>query len=252
MNVSAAVITWAAVSFANRPADHNHPYGHEKAELFAAIIEGVMIVLAALAILYEAAGALFHPQPLLAAWGGIGVNLIATLVNFGWSRVLLYTGKKHRSRALGADAAHLMADVVTSIGVTLGLGLAVFTRIHALDPAIAALVALHVLISGTKVIMQSVDGLMDAAAADEVMIRIRQLIGQSGHGALEAHDLKTRSTGRWVFLEFHLVVPGEMSVSAAHDICDRIEHALMAAMPDLLVTIHVEPASKAKREGIIF
>lgn len=252
VNVAAAVIAYGAVVFAAQPADSNHPYGHEKAELFAAIIEGVLIVLAALAILYEAGAALLHPAPLKLAWAGLGVNLVATAVNFGWSGVLARTGEKHRSRALAADAVHLRADVVTSLGVTVGVGLAVITGIRTLDPIVAGLVALHVLWAGTKVIFASVDGLMDAAPAEPVLARIKELIAQHGDGAIEAHDIKTRATGRWVFLEFHLVVPGEMSVEEAHDICDRLEQALMADMRDLKVTIHVEPGRKAKREGIVF
>jgi len=252
VNVSAAVIAFAAVSFAAVPADSNHPYGHEKVELFAAIIEGVLIVLAALAILYEAVMSILHPAPLRLAWDGLAVNLIATAINLGWSIVLGRTGKSQRSRALAADAVHLRADVVTSIGVTIGVALALVTGYHVLDPIVAALVALHVLWSGTKVITESVDGLMDAAPAPAVLARISAVIAGSGMGAIEAHDLKTRATGRWTFLEFHLVVPDAMTVAAAHDICDRIEHALMDDMEDLKVTIHVEPAGKAKHEGIEF
>lgn len=250
VNVSAAVITFAAVGFAARPADTNHPYGHEKAELFAAIVEGVLIVLAALAILFEAARAILHPMPLRLAWDGLAVNAVASAINLFWSLVLTRDAARHRSPALLADAAHLRADVVTSAGVILGVTAAVVTGRHILDPIVAALVALHVLWSGTRVISSSVDGLMDAAPAPAVMKRISELIAFYGAGAIEAHDLKTRATGRWTFLEFHLVVPGAMTVAAAHDICDRIEQALMADMDDLVVTIHVEPAHKAKNEGI--
>ena len=252
VNVSAAVIAFIAVSFAARPADSNHPYGHEKAELFAAVIEGVMIVLAALAIMYETVNAILHPSQLKLPWAGLAVNVVATVINLLWSLVLARTGRGSRSAALAADAVHLRADVVTSVGVTIGVGLAVVTGVHLLDPIVAGLVALHVLWSGTKVISESVDGLMDAAPSAAVLERISKVIAESGMGAIEAHDLKTRATGRWNFLEFHLVVPGGMSVAAAHDICDRIELALMADMEDLKVTIHVEPAGKAKREGIVF
>ena len=252
VNVSAAVIAFLAVSFASRPADSNHPYGHEKAELFAAVIEGVLIVLAALAILYEAGISILHPAPLKLAWAGVGVNLVATAINLGWYVVLARTGRNSRSPALAADAVHLRADVVTSVGVTFGVALTVVTGVRVLDPVVAGLVALHVLWSGTKVMSSSVDGLMDAAPAPAVLERISALIAEFGGGAIEAHDLKTRAAGRWTFLEFHLVVPGGMSVAAAHDICDRIEHALMADMEYLKVTIHVEPANKAKREGIVF
>lgn len=252
VNVAAAVITFGAVRFAAVPPDHNHPYGHGKAELFAAVIEGALIVLAALGILYEAGGALLHPVHLQAAWLGLGVNLIATVINFVWSLALKRAGQRHRSAALRADAAHLMADVVTSVGVTLGVAAAVITGWQILDPIVAALVALHVLWSGFKVISHSVDGLMDIAVTPELMERIEAVIHANGRGAIEAHDLKSRATGVLNFLEFHLVVPGDMSVREAHDICDRIELALRVDMPELQVTIHVEPASKAKREGVMF
>jgi cation diffusion facilitator family transporter len=156
-----------------------------------------------------------------------------------------------RSAALGADGRHLMADVVTSAGVLLGVGLVVGTGIPWLDPALAAATAVYVLCSGIYVIGGSVGGLMDAAPAEAIVGRVRQLVGEHAQGALEAHDLRMRQGGTHTFLEFHLVVPGAMTVSEAHDICDRVEAALKAEMEGLTITIHVEPEGKAKHHGII-
>ncbi len=140
---------------------------------------------------------------------------------------------------------------MTSVGVLLGVGLVVATGLPWLDPAVAALTAVYVLGSGVYVIGGSVGGLMDAAPAEEIVARVKRLVGEHAEGALEAHDLRMRRGGRHTFLEFHLVVPGGMTVSAAHDICDRVEAALKAEVEGLTITIHVEPEGKAKHHGVI-
>ena len=120
-----------------------------------------------------------------------------------------------------------------------------------LDPLVAAIIAVYVLASGGAVIRTSVSGLMDAAPSPTVVARIRQLVAEHAEGAIEAHDLRTRHAGRLTFLEFHLVVPGAMTVAAAHEICDRVEAALKAEMDGLMITIHVEPEGKAKHLGVL-
>jgi cation diffusion facilitator family transporter len=144
-----------------------------------------------------------------------------------------------------------MADVVTSSGILIGVGMVVLTGIGWLDPLLAALTALYILGSGTFLIRESVGGLMDAAPATDVVERIRLLVAEHAAGALEAHDLRTRHAGPTTFLEFHLVVPGTMTVADADVICDRVEAALKAEMEGLLITIHVEPESKAKHHGVL-
>jgi cation diffusion facilitator family transporter len=251
VNVAAAGVTLVALRFAARPADANHPYGHDKAEFFAAVIEGALIVLAALSIFQHAWETWREPHPLGMPAQGLGINAIATVLNGGWAWLLINEGKQARSPALVADGRHLLADVVTSSGVIVGVGLAVLTGYLVLDPILAALTGLHVLWSGASMISESVSGLMDAAPAPEIVERIRELVGEHATGALEAHDLRTRHAGRLTFLDFHLVVPGEMTVSEAHAICDRIEDALKAEMEHLMITIHVEPEAKAKHRGVL-
>ncbi len=251
VNVAAAAMALMALKLSALPADANHPYGHAKAEFFAAVFEGVLIVLAAIAILWEAWGAWRAPHaPDLPALG-LAVSTAATVVNGAWATLLLRTGRRIHSPALAADARHLFSDVVTSAGVIVGVGLVALTGALWLDPALAAATAVNILWSGARVIRESVGGLMDEALPATEMVRIRDLVAQHAAGAIEAHDLRSRRSGRLTFLEFHLVVPGAMSVDDAHAICDRVEAALKEATPGLLVTIHVEPEGKAKHSGIV-
>lgn len=251
VNVATAVATILALRLAAKPADANHPYGHHKVEYFSAVLEGVMIIVAALLILEEAVQGILAPKKLEAPIEGLLVNILASVVNGVWCWVLLSRGRKARSPALVADGKHLLSDVVSSVGVTAGVLLAISTGWSVLDPALAALVALNILWSGWQVMKESLGGLMDEAVAEEELKRIRTLISANADGAIEAHDLRTRHAGRMTFIEFHLVVPGTMTVSDAHEICDRIEQAVKAEIEDALLTIHVEPENKAKHAGIV-
>jgi len=250
VNVVASMVAMAALRFAARPADANHPYGHDKAEFFAAVIEGVLIVIASLSIFSQAWDAWRVPHAIEMPFTGIAINGAATVINLGWSLVLLRAGRRLRSPTLRADGQHLMSDVVTSVGVGIGITLAVVTGHLILDPLAAALTGTYVLWSGMATISRSVSGLMDEAPEPAVLRRIRDVVAENAQGAIEAHDLRTRQAGRIMFLEFHLVVPGAMTVAESHDICDRIEEALRVEMAHLMVTIHVEPEEKAKQRGV--
>lgn len=250
VNVAASLVALTALRIAARPADADHPYGHDKAEFFAAIIEGVLIVLAALSIFEQAWSAWWTPTRFDQPWTGIALNALATGLNGGWAVVLLRAGRKLRSPTLNADGMHLLSDVVTSVGVAVGVSLAVVTGLVVLDPIVAAATGAYVLWAGMTMISRSANGLMDAAPDAVTVARIRRVVADAATGALEAHDLRTRHAGRLTFLDFHLVVPGSMTVSQSHDICDRIEDALRAEMEHLVVTIHVEPEEKAKHKGV--
>jgi cation diffusion facilitator family transporter len=251
VNVAAALAALAAVRFAALPPDANHPYGHTKAEYFSAVLEGALIVLAAVLILHEAWAGLQAPrapeQPAL----GLLVSAAATAGNAAWAVVLTRRGKGLGSPALLADARHLFADVVTSTGVIVGVALVASTGLLWFDPLLAALTALNILWSGGRLVRSSVGGLMDEAVQPELLGRIRTALSASADGAIEAHDLRTRHAGRLTFIEFHLVVPGAMRVDEAHAICDRIEAALRAEVDSAVITIHVEPEGKAKHRGVL-
>jgi cation diffusion facilitator family transporter len=244
INVATAVAVIVAIRIAARPPDAEHPYGHHKAEYLSAVVVGVMIVGAALAILHEAFAGFLAPKPIEAAWTGLVVSTVATVFNVIWSTVLIRQGRSHRSASLVADGKHLMADVVTSLGVLVGVILVVTTGILVVDAGIAALVALHVLWSGWSVIRESTSGLMDETAPPEELARIREVISLNSSDAIEAHDLRTRHAGKATFIDFHLVVPANMSVGSSHEICDRLETALKEALDGAVTTIHVEPEAE--------
>jgi cation diffusion facilitator family transporter len=250
VNLITALIALYAIHVATQPADRQHEFGHHKAEYFSAVLEGVLIVVAAILIFHEAYDAYLRPRVLTEPARGLLINGFATAINGGWSWFLLTWGRRQRSPALVGDGWHLLTDVVTSVGVILGLALATATGWQVLDPALAALVALNILWAGWRLVRQSVGGLMDEAVTAEVGRQIRNVISDNAQGAIEAHDVKTRAAGRVTFIEFHLVVPGGMTVATSHGICDRIEEALTRVVPGAQVLIHVEPEEEAKQQGV--
>jgi cation diffusion facilitator family transporter len=245
VNVAAALAALLAIRLAQKPPDETHPFGHTKAEYFSAVLEGVLVVGAALLIAKEALPRLLRPIPLEGLGLGLGVSLLAAGLNALLAYFLLREGRRHRSPALTADGYHVLSDVLTSLGVLVGVGLAWPTGFWVLDPLLALLVAGNILLMGFRLVRQSVGGLMDEGLSPEEVERIQGVIQAHLRGrALEVHDLKTRRAGPKSFLEFHLVVPGRMSVEEAHRLCDELERALEAEMPGLVVTIHVEPESE--------
>ena len=244
VNVVAAIVAFAAISYAAKPADKTHPFGHHKAEYLSAVLEGVLIVVAALLIVAKAVPAVLDPAPMEAPALGLAINFVAGVINAIWAAVLIRAGRLYRSPALSADGQHILSDVVTSIGVLVGLVLAIVTGYAVLDPLLAVLVALNILYQGWKVITHSVDGLMDHAVEPQEVEAIKTAIAANGAGSLGVHDLKTRRAGAATFVDFHLVVPAEMPVGEAHEICDRLEDAIRAAQPGTQIAIHVEPETE--------
>ncbi len=251
VNVVTAIVALIAVRLAQKPADAALPYGYHKAEYFSAVIVGVMIIVAAILIAREAALGFMAPHLPEAPMQGLAISGVATVINVLWAFVLIRHGRAVRSPALEADGRHLLTDVISTLGVLVGLALVLLTGWAVLDPILAGLVALNILWSGWGVIRQSIGGLMDVAVAPETQKVIREVIATNADGAIEAHDIRTRQAGKMTFIDFHLVVPGAMSVDAAHAICDRIEAKLRETVKHVLITIHVEPEEKAKHSGIV-
>jgi cation diffusion facilitator family transporter len=243
--ITAAAALWA-IRVSHKPADQDHPFGHHKAEYFSAVLEGVLIVVAALLIIAQVWNSLRNPVAMEQPWEGLAVNGGAAVINMAWAIFLIRSGRKARSPALVADGQHIMTDVVTSAGVIVGLVAAVVTGWHVLDPLLALVVALNILYQGWHVTGESLNGLMDRGVDSEEHMHIRDIISANSKGALEVHDLKTRIAGRATFIEFHMVVAADMTVGESHVICDRIEDALKAEIPSVRVTIHVEPEDEAK------
>lgn len=250
VNVVTALAALIAVRVAAKPPDASHPYGHHKAEFFSATLSGVLIIVAALVILREAYLGLMSPRDLEAPALGLAVNGAASVLNAVWAWVLIRRGRALRSPALEADGRHLLTDVITSGGVIVGLVLALITGWGFLDPLMAGILALHIMWAGTKVVQGALSALMDEALPDDTLNTIREVIATHATGAVQAHDLRTRHAGRVTFIDFHLVVPGDTSVDDAHEVCDRVEAALIRAIPQAIITIHVEPGHKAKAQGI--
>lgn len=250
VNVVAAGAALIALRIAAEPPDENHPYGHTKAEYFSAVVEGMLIVLAAGAILWEAWDRLQHPAELLALGPGLAVSILATAANGGLAWHLLRRGRELHSPALTADGKHIWADVFTSLGVWVGVGLAWSTGWWILDPLLAIFVAVNVIRTGWEVVRDSVGGLMDESLSAEELERVRETIAARLYGAaIEVHDLKTRRSAAKAFIQFHLVVPGDMKVRDAHDICDELEEALDKVIPGSVTEIHVEPEAEAQNVG---
>jgi cation diffusion facilitator family transporter len=249
VNVIAAIVAFAVIGYAAKPADAGHPFGHYKAEYFSAVIEGVLIVVAALLIVAEAIPAILAPRLPETPALGLAINLVAGVINAIWAYTLIRAGAALRSPALTADAHHILSDVITSIGVLIGLVLAILTGYAVLDPLLAVVVACNILYQGWKVIARSVDGLMDKAVPADEEDAIKQAIAANAAGSLGVHDLKTREAGAAIFVDFHMVVPAAMPVGEAHDICDRLEDAIREVHAGAKIAIHVEPEGE-KAHGI--
>ena len=251
VNVVAATAAFAALRYAARSPDENHPYGHTKIEYLSAVLEGVLITLAAFAILREAVPRFLEPRPADLPGSAILASVGASVVNAALAAFLVRAGRAHRSPALIADGRHVFSDVATSLGVLAGIGLAWATGVWVLDPLLAALVAVYILWLGWKLIRGSVGGLMDESLDPAALEGLRAALESSMAGAIEIHDLKTRQAGWTTFVEFHLIVPGDMSVDDAHRICDRLEAAVEAEVPGSQTVVHVEPHAEAGRGRLI-
>ncbi|WP_428425609.1 cation diffusion facilitator family transporter [Pararhizobium sp.] len=249
VNVIAAIVAFVVIGYAAKPADAGHPFGHYKAEYFSAVVEGVLIVVAALLIVAEAIPAILAPKLPETPALGLAINLVAGIINAIWAYTLIRAGAALRSPALTADGHHIFSDVITSIGVLIGLVLAILTGYAVLDPLLAVIVACNILYQGWKVIARSVDGLMDKAVPADEEEAIKTAIAANAAGSLGVHDLKTREAGAAIFVDFHMVVPAAMPVGEAHDICDRLEDAIREVHAGAKIAIHVEPEGE-KAHGI--
>ncbi len=240
-NLVAALVALYALWVAARPADEEHTYGHTKAEYFSSGFEGLLIVVAAVGIVVAAVRRFFEPQPIQEPALGLAVNGLAAVVNLGVARVLRRVGKRHESITLEADAQHLMADVWTSLGVIVGVGAAVATGWNRLDPIVAMAVALNVLRSGFRLLDRSMHGLLDTSLPEDTLREIKTILDAHSDAGVRYHALRTRQAGARRFISFHILVPGSWTVQRGHDLLERIEEQIRAAVPHSVVDTHLEP-----------
>lgn len=246
VNLTAGLVALMVLSVVARPADENHPYGHDKAEYFSSGVEGGLIIIAALSIIWAAWNRFSEMQPLRDIGIGLLISLLASAINFGVARYMLLAAKIHDSITLEADARHLLTDVWTSVGVGAGLCVLIFAppTWQLLDPIIAMLVALNIVRTGFDLLRRSMDGLMDATLPAEDVNQIRSTIEQSIGVYYSYNQLRSRKSGSRRFVEFNLLVPGNTSVEAAHELCDLLEDAIERRLNKTSVNIHVEPLEK--------
>jgi cation diffusion facilitator family transporter len=241
VNLAGALMALSMLAVAARPADEDHPYGHGKAEYFSAGVEGSLILVAAASIAYAAARRLLHPQPLEQVGLGLGVSVLASLVNLAVALILLRAAKAHRSATLRANAHHLMTDVWTSAGVLVGVGAVAVTGWQRLDPIVAMAVAVNIVWTGTRIVRDSVSGLMDAALPVAEQDVVRRLLDGYATEGVQYHALRTRQAGARRFVTVHVLVPPEWTVQQGHDTLERIEAEIARALPPATVFTHLEP-----------
>ena len=241
VNLAGALMALAMLTVAARPPDDDHAYGHGKAEYFSAGVEGALILIAALSIAYAAVDRLLHPRPIEQLGLGLAVSVVAALLNLAVALVLLRASKVHRSATLQASSHHLLTDVWTTVGVLVGVGAVALTGWLVLDPLVALAVAANIVWTGTRILRESVAGLMDAAlpASEQAILR-RLLDGYAAQG-IEYHALLTRRAGARRFVSVHVLVPPEWSVQKGHDLLEQIEAEMRRALPPISVLTHLEP-----------
>lgn len=241
VNIGAALVALFALKAANRPADAEHHFGHGKAEYLSAMVEGVLILGAAAAIIATAVQRFLNPQPLEQVGIGLAISVLASVLNGVVAVILMRVGRTHRSMVLVADGKHLMTDVWTSAGVVVGVAAVALTGWNRLDPVIALLVGVNILWTGWGLLRESVSALLDEKLSDEEIAKVVAVLTTHESETVRFHALQSRSAGRSRFVSMHMLVPGGTTVAAAHDMAHTVEEAIDEQLPGAVVTIHIEP-----------
>lgn len=243
VNLTAGLLALMALTIALRPADKAHAYGHGKAEYFSAAAEGLLILAAAGGIIYASVDRFLHPQELTGLGLGLVVALVAGGVNWGTARIMLKAAHRFDSITLEADAKHLLTDVWTSVGLVAGLAVLLVAppSWQILDPIIACIMAVNIVVTGLGLLRRSIGGLMDAALPEDEVQAIVRIIREQAGPDTPFHGLRTRKAGSRRFVDFHLLLPGATTVKHSHDLTEHIEQSICDLLPHCHVTIHVEP-----------
>ena len=241
VNLLAAIVALIMIRWATLPPDKEHAFGHEKAEYFAAGAEGVFILGAAVSIVWVAVERLLHPAGLESVGPGLAVSIAASLVNLGVAMTLIRFGRRRRSITVEADGRHLMTDVVTSAGVVIGVIAVAVSGWHPLDPIVAIAVALNIVVTGVRLIRRSGGGLMDRALPPEELAAIETALAPYRAEGIGFRALRTRRSGRRSFVSMKVLVPGRWTIARGHELLEKIERDITAALPEASVTTHLEP-----------
>ncbi|MDD7794470.1 cation diffusion facilitator family transporter [Clostridium sp. 'White wine YQ'] len=241
MDLAASIIAFFSVRLSSRPADKNHPYGHGKFENISGVIEALLIFAASIWIIIESVNKITHPGGEVKSFAvGFIVMFISAGVNFIVSRKLYKIAKEEDSVALEADALHLRTDVYTALGVGFGLLLIWITNLNFLDPVVAIIVALFILKEAFELLKNAFSPLLDVRLSDDEIMIIEDTIDNYNSVYCNFHNLRTRKSGSTKYIDLHLVVPENMSVKNAHNICDNIEDDLENKLRNTEVMIHLE------------
>ena len=241
VNLLGASMALMMLTIAARPADDEHTFGHSKAEYFASVFEGILILVAAAGISYTAIDRILNPKPLEQVGFGLLVSVGASVVNFVVARILMNAAKKHNSITLEADSQHLMTDVWTSVGVIAGIGIISFTGWERLDPIVALIVAGNIVWTGIGLVRRSVDGLMDVALPVNEIETLERIMLSFREKKIEFHALRTRQSASKRFISVHMLVPGEWTVHDAHHYAEDFEFEVRAALGEAVISTHLEP-----------
>jgi cation diffusion facilitator family transporter len=244
VNLVAAVVALIALHAAALPADDNHNFGHGKAEYFSAGIEGLMIFVAAGVILVSSVERFLHPAALESVGLGLAISTVATGVNWAIGLLLIRAGKAHRSVTLSADGKHLLTDVWTSAGVIVGVLLVGLTGWERLDPIVAAIVGVNILLTGFRLVSASVTSLLHAAMPPADLARVSAVLDQKRTAEVDFADLRTRESGRHRFVSMTVLVPGAWTVEQGHEVTEDVEAAIAKDLPDTAVQTHLEPRAR--------
>ncbi len=243
VNILASGMMFLSIYISEKPADDTHNYGHQKVEDISSAFEGIFIIAAAILIVNAAAGRLFVPVELLEVNLGIAISALATGINAGISILLTRTAKASGSAALEGDAKHLLSDVISTVGIWIGLVIVQVTGWQIMDALLAFVVAILIARMGIGLILRSLQRLMDESCVEEEEA-ILSVLEEHKSSYIEFHDLKTRRQGNVVLAEIHLTVQDTMSVRMAHDIIDQIEEDLKRDADHIKLTVHIDPETE--------
>jgi len=241
VNLAGALMALGMLTVAAFPQDDNHHFGHSKAEYFSSVVEGMLILLAAGSIAYTSIERLIHPKPLEQLGIGLAVSVVASLINFTASRIVLKAGKQYNSITLEADAKHLMTDVWTSIGVLAGVGVMALIHWQPLDSIMGLIVAANIVYTGWQLISRSISGLMDESVSASDWKLIEGILDKYKQNGLGFHAVRTRQAASRRFVYMHVLVPGEWSVHDAHHVAEQIELEIKSTLGEATVSTHIEP-----------